>query len=669
MVYRGHVARTDHTWRTADRGEVRLDFETLVSDLSSRFINLSGDEVDGAVENALRRVCEFLELDYAVLWQWSASAPAVLLPTHAYPDQVGPKAPANLSVEQFPWFLQEMVAGRTVVFSSAEELPPEAAVDRESCRRLGVKSNLTIPLSAGAASRLGVLGFNAVRAKRDWPDGVVKRLQLVAQVFTNALARKRAEDALRESEERLALAADSAEAGLWTLDHSTGVFWATDRARALFGFSPDEVITMERFQASVHPDDWGLVRETMARSARTGEPIDVDYRIILPEGGGVGWVTSRGRPRHKPTGEQEGMTGVSIDITERKHTEEALRASEARLEAGVELAGLAFYEVDFDEAAVYIDDRFRDLCGIPPDRRQGLQALEFWIEHVHPDDRPRVMDQRRLLHDGRLEELFVEYRFLPPGQRQKWLQHIGRVAARDATGRAVKSYGVLRDVTERKRAEDELRDLSQRLIGAHEAERALLARELHDDVSQRLAVLAIDVGRAELAAPDTAQAAAMQAVRSGLVRLSEDIHSLAYQLHPSVLEELGLVEALRTECERRGRQGRLDLSLDLDSLPTTIGKDAALCLFRVAQEALNNVDRHAGVRAARVTLRPMDGGLALAVSDEGIGFDAEHPKAGMHLGLASMRERVRLVRGTLDIESAPDEGTTILAWVPAAEAS
>ena len=335
------------------------------------------------------------------------------------------------------------------------------------------------------------------------------------------------------------------------------------------------------------------------------------------------------------------------------------------MEAGVELAGLAFYEVDFGAGAVYIDDRFRDLCGVPPDREQGLQTLEFWIEHLHPDDRPRVLDGRRQLHDGRLERLFLEYRFLPPGQGQKWIQHIARVAARDASGRTVRSYGVLRDITGSRRAEDELHDLSRRLIGAHEDERALLARELHDDVSQRLAALAIDVGRVELASRDEAQAAAMQEVRAGLVRLSEDIHSLAYQLHPSILEELGLAEALRAECERRERQGRLDLTADLDPLPAVIGKDAALCLFRVAQEALNNVARHAGVRAARVTLQQMDGGFLLAVSDGGVGFDAGHPGEGMRLGLASMRERVQLVHGTLDIETAPGRGTTILAWVPA----
>jgi signal transduction histidine kinase len=229
----------------------------------------------------------------------------------------------------------------------------------------------------------------------------------------------------------------------------------------------------------------------------------------------------------------------------------------------------------------------------------------------------------------------------------------------------VVTFGVLRDITASKRVEEELRDLSQRLIRAHEEERALLARELHDDVTQRLALLAIEVGRAELAASEGPQAEAMRSVREGLVRLSEDIHSLAYQLHPSVLDELGLGEALRAACERVGRQGRISLSAELDALPKSIDRDVALCLFRVAQEALNNVNRHAAARTASVTLRQMDGGLLLAVRDDGVGFDPESPGTRMSLGLASMRERVRLVNGTLDIESAPGQGTSVIAWVPA----
>jgi len=356
-----------------------------------------------------------------------------------------------------------------------------------------------------------------------------------------------------------------------------------------------------------------------------------------------------------------------VGALERQEMFARLRTSEARLASGADLAGLAFYEVDFEHGVMYIDDRLRDLCGVPPDREAGLQALTFWMEHVHPDDRQRMMESRQQLHSGMLagNRLSLEYRYLHPARGQRWIQHLAGVTAFDGGGRAVRTHGVLHDVTELKRAEAELRDLSQRLIRAHEEERALLARELHDDVTQRLAVLAIDVGRVELAAPDGPQAAALLTVRAGLMSLSEDIHSLAYHLHPSVLQELGLTEALRTECERWGRQGRLDLSVDLDPLPAVVGKDQALCLFRVAQEALNNVARHAGVRAASVTLRQMSGGLLLAVRDSGVGFALEAPGRSRSLGLASMRERVRLVNGTLDIESAPGQGTMIVAWVPA----
>ncbi|MCX6362701.1 MAG: PAS domain-containing protein [Actinobacteria bacterium] len=662
------MGKIEHTPRTAENEGSRLEFETLISDLSSSFINLPPGEVDGEIEDALRRVCELLGIDLAVLWQWSAVTPDVIAPTHAYPGLEGLQSIEPLSQEQFPWIRQEIVAGRVVALSSLEEFPAEADVDREFCRLYGVISHLSLPLSVGGEPPVGLIGLNTLQAERDWPDALVKRLQLVAQVFTNALARKRTDEALRASEERLALAADSAGAGLWILDYRTGVFWVTDKARAIFGYSPDEVIDMTRLEASVHPDDRDLVRGVIERSARIGEAVTVEYRI-LPGDGSERWILSRGRPRSASIGESDRLMGVSIDITERKRAQEALHESEARLTSGAELAGLGFYEVDFSTGAMYADDRLRDLCGVPPGRDQGLQVLEFWMEHLHPDDLPHVSDLRQQLHEGRRERFSFEYRYLHPDRGETWIQHLAGAAARDATGRALRTYGVLRDVTERKRAEDELHDLSQRLIGAHEDERALLARELHDDVSQRLAVLAIDIGRAELAAPQGAQAEAMREVRAGLVRLSEDVHSLAYQLHPSILEELGLDEALRAECERRERQGRLDLTLDLEPLTGVVGKDAALCLFRVAQEALNNVAHHAGVRAATVTLRQMDGGLLLGVSDGGAGFDAGHPGEGMHLGLASMRERVRLVHGTLDIESAPGHGTTILAWVPAEAAS
>ncbi len=642
----------------------RLAFETMLADLSSKFINLPPAEVDREIEEALRRVCECLDIDLAVLWQWSAADPDVIAPTHAYPpvEQVLPPEP--LREEQFPWIRQQILDGNVVSLSSLAEFPPEAHVDHEYCRHYGVKSHLSIPLSIGGESPVGLIGWNTLRVERSWPDALVHRLQLVAQIFTNALARRRHELSLQESEERLAMAADSAGAGLWTLDFSTGVFWATARAREIFSYSQDVILNMERFEASVHPDDRNRVREAIERSVQTGDPLHVDYRILSGDGS-VRWISSRGRPRFASTGDPESLMGISIDISERKRSEEALRASEARLAAGAELAGLAHYEADFEAGLMYIDDRMRDLSGVPPDREGGLQTIEFWMEHLHPDDRPRMLDLREQMQDGRLERLSTEYRYLHPTRGDMWLHHLAGVSEYDENRRALRTFGVFRDITERKRTEEQLRDLSRRLIGAHEEERALLARELHDDLTQRVAVMAIEAGRAEITAADGVHAESMRSIREGLVRLSEDIHSLAYQLHPSVLDELGLAEALRAECERQGRRSRLDLSLKLDPLSTAVGKESALCLFRVAQEALNNVARHAGAGTASVLLRQDANGLILAIRDDGVGFDPANRARGRSLGMASMRERVRLVNGTLDIESAPGQGTSVVVWVPA----
>jgi PAS domain S-box-containing protein len=434
-----------------------LAFETLLSDLSSRFINLPPAEVDHEIEDALRRMCEHLGIDLALLWQWSVAAPEVIVPTHVYSTREDLRPSEPMRAEDYPWAAEQVRAGRWFALSSLEDYPPEAAVDRETCRRFGIKSGVCLPLVVGAEPPLGALGLNALTVARDWPNALVKRLQLVAQVFANALARRRHELSLRESEERLALAADSAEAGLWTLDYGTGVFWATERARANFGYSPDEVVTMDRFEASVHADDWDRVREAVRRSERAGEPVDLEYRIVLPGEGGERWIHSRGRPHLGPDGAPDRLMGVSIDVTERKRAEEVLRVSQARLEAASDLAGLAFYEVDFADRTVFVDERFRDIGGYPQGELPGLGSVEFWLAHVHPEDRQRFQDLREQLHGGKVDRASLEYRLLHPVKGQRWIHQEARVTSRDATGRTIKTFGVIRDITERRQREEQLR--------------------------------------------------------------------------------------------------------------------------------------------------------------------------------------------------------------------
>ena len=220
----------------------------------------------------------------------------------------------------------------------------------------------------------------------------------------------------------------------------------------------------------------------------------------------------------------------------------------------------------------------------------------------------------------------------------------------------------------RRRAERESFTLNWRLLTAHEDERRRLARELHDDVTQRLARLAIDAARFESLESHTHDGPS-QSVHGELVRLSEDMHALSYRLHPSILDDLGLAEALKAECEQISRHEPVRVDVDVQQVPDALPHDIALCIFRIAQEALRNVARHAKASVATVTLAPDDGGLLLAVRDNGIGFDAEATRSRPSLGCASMGERVRLLGGRLGIESAAGQGTTVSAWVPLVAAS
>jgi signal transduction histidine kinase len=222
---------------------------------------------------------------------------------------------------------------------------------------------------------------------------------------------------------------------------------------------------------------------------------------------------------------------------------------------------------------------------------------------------------------------------------------------------------------ERRRAEESAHALSGQLISAQEEERSRLARELHDDVTQRLALLAIDAGREERRLSGSGGSTTMRTMREGLVRLSEDVHALSYRLHPSILEDLGLIEALKSECERFSRTCSIRLEANAQDIPEKLPHDVALCLFRIAQEGLRNMARHAGASRAEVRLRRLNGGLQLAVMDDGAGFDPARHQNRVSLGHASMRQRVVLLGGKLDIVSAPGHGTTIRAWVPLKEES
>jgi signal transduction histidine kinase len=210
-----------------------------------------------------------------------------------------------------------------------------------------------------------------------------------------------------------------------------------------------------------------------------------------------------------------------------------------------------------------------------------------------------------------------------------------------------------------------LRRLAAKLLHAQEEERRRIAREMHDDWTQRLTVLSIDIAKVEkhIGAPEKALPL-LRAIQEQLVSLSEDVHALSRQLHPSILDDLGLVEALRSECASFSRRERIAVCYRPDRIPNTLSKDVALCVYRVAQEALRNLAKHAAVNEAWVSLIASDSELLLRVQDKGVGFDPARVGSQPGLGLSSMEERVHLIQAKLSVTSAPGRGTTVEVRVP-----
>jgi len=258
-----------------------------------------------------------------------------------------------------------------------------------------------------------------------------------------------------------------------------------------------------------------------------------------------------------------------------------------------------------------------------------------------------------------------EVRFRPPGLWEAHRQAV-LIAAGVVLLQALLIAGLLMQRGRRRRAEARVHVLNRRLVHAQEEERKAIARELHDDFSQRLARLAIDAARLEYAAavPVDGEASGPRSMRDELTRLSEDAHALAYQLHPSTLDDLGLEEALRHEAERFSKLESTPVSVDVHDGGAPPSRETALCLFRITQEGLRNVGRHAKAHSVTLSCAPSRGGLLLRLRDDGVGFEPERRLDRPSLGLASMRERVENLGGHIAIRSEPGRGTEIAAWAP-----
>ena len=464
--------------------------------------------------------------------------------------------------------------------------------------------------------------------------------------------RQRAVDKLRESEQRFRLVADTAPVLIWMSD--------TDKLRTHFnkpwldftGRSMEQELG-NGWVEGVHPDDLKRCLETYTQCFDRREIFKMEYRLRRHDGE-YRWIFDIGVPRFTQDHSFAGYIGSCIDVTEQK-------------QAGETQSRLALIVESSDDAIIGTDG-----SGTITDWNRGAEQLFGYSAGEASGSNISFLSATDHLKEtrGTLEKVLngeAVKRFETVGKKKDGTRIDISLTASPIldSGRVVGVSGIVRDISERKRAEEVLSGMTRKLVEAQEQERTRIARELHDDIAQRLAMLGIDLAQVQENHPDLAPDIGnrIQELGQETIRISTDVQALSHDLHSSQLEYLGLVAGMKSWCREFGeRQGmQIDYSHDVRStLPPEIG----VCLFRVLQEALHNAAKHSGVKRIKVRLGEESGDIHLVVSDLGKGFDVQVAREGRGLGLTSMQERVRLANGTIGIQSTPMGGTTIHVRVP-----
>jgi PAS domain S-box-containing protein len=282
------------------------------------------------------------------------------------------------------------------------------------------------------------------------------------------------------------------------------------------------------------------------------------------------------------------------------------------------------------------------------------QPTSILAPSAQRDESRRIMQR---VAAGKPIEPFETVRVTKYGQRL----HVSVTVSplRDQDGTVVGAAKIVRDITERKHADEALATVSRRLIEAQEQERQRIARELHDDIGQRLALLTVNLGGLtgkRLSVRLKRQATELQRQAS---EIAADVQALSHELHSSRLELLGIAPAMRLFCREFAGQQKVTVDFESHSLPDRLPSDLSLSLFRILQEGLHNAAKHSGVRQFKARLWGAQGWIHLLIRDEGKGFDVAAARIGRGIGLLSMEERIKIFDGYLWIESEPDQGTTI----------
>ena len=526
----------------------------------------------------------------------------------------------------------------------------------------GIVSGISVMIP-GRRTPYGVLGAHSAARRRFMP-GDAEFLQAVANVVSAAVQRQRAHEQVQASEARLVAFADHSPAVMFLKDREGRYRLVNEQFLQRFGLRRDQVIG--RTDLELFPRDQALrFAANDAEVLSRGMPLQFEESARYIEGERVSVVAKF--PLPDASGAVIGVGGIATDITERKRAEQALREQRTLLAEAQNLAGLGCWEWDPASGRVSWSDELYRIYGV--ERERFTPSFEGYLERVHPDDREQARSTvARALTEGR--GFIFDERVVRPGGEVRYLRSRGEVL-RDDQGRSLKVLGACLDITEQKNSEaalraaaDNLQALTRRLVEAEEAERRRIARELHDRVGQNLSALNINLDLALGAAGASPLRQRIEDSVSLVDATLQSIESVMAELRPPLLDEYGLGAALGWYAEEFSRRTGIAVALrDGEDAAAGLRPEAAVALFRIAQEALNNVAKHAGARQVRIELAGEAEEIVMRVADDGAGFDPAAAARGKRWGMKTMRERAEAAGGRLEVDSAPRDGTTVRASV------
>jgi PAS domain S-box-containing protein len=530
------------------------------------------------------------------------------------------------------------------------------------------------------------LDFRIVR-----PDGSIRSLYTRAKVFyddagvprrmlgvnVDVTERTQAEEALRRSEARYRNVVEMQTEMIFRCLPDARVTFVNEPYCRLVDKPRNDLIG-RKFIEWIPESEHDEILKHLDLVMRDPSPPLFEHRFVAANGRTtwVQWTTSVIRDEG---GKVVELQGIGRDVTERRVAERALRESEERFRLVALATRDAVYDWDVRTGAVWRNDAYQALYS--PGEPVGTKS-NWWEERIHPDDRRRVLAGISEAFQSGRRFWSDEYRF------RRFDGCYANVVDRGYTlygesGAAVRMIGAITDVTDAKLAEaalrerehelrrshKQIRELAGRLLTAQEEERRRISRELHDDFNQRVAALSISLSRVRQRIParDESTLSLLSATQERTNELADGIRSLSHRLHPATLEHAGLPAALKALITEWSRLEQIKVELSLSEGARVLPREVGLCLFRVAQESLRNIAKHASADRVEVVLSTDSDAARLAVRDWGCGFDSELARGGGGLGLVSMEERVRLMQGEVAIASAPGAGTEVLVTIPLAK--